>query len=58
MHQLGCKIYVFLSLKTSKGSILHRIEIKNLEGHSRFQKLQLDKQKPHMYLKFYNYQDC
>ena len=51
MHQPGGKIYVFRSFKTPKGSILKQIEMKIVRGHSRFQKLQTDKQKTHMHLK-------
>ena len=35
--------------------MLKQLEIKVLGSHSRFQKLQIDKQKNHMYLKLYNY---
>ena len=52
------KIYVFHSFETPKSSILKLLEIKILGGHSRFQKLQIDKQKTHMHLKVCNYQDC
>ena len=57
MHQPGGKIYVFRSFKTPKGNILKQQEIKIVGGHSRFQKSQINKQKTHMYLKRYNYQD-
>ena len=58
MHQPGGKIYVFRAFETPKSSILNQLEIKILGSHSRFQKLQIDKQKTHMYLKLCNYQDC
>ena len=52
------KTYVFRTLETLKSSILKELEIKILGSHSRFQKLQIDKQKTHMYLKLCNYEDC
>ena len=58
MHQPWGKIYVFRTFETLKSSILKQLEIKILSRHSRFQKLQIDKQKAHMYLKIGNYQDC
>ena len=58
MHQPGGKIYIFRSSEIPESSILKQLEIKIVVGHSRFQKLQIDKQKIHMHLKFSNYQDC
>ena len=49
-HQPGGKIYVFRTFETPKSCILKQLEIKSLGSHSRFQKLHIDKQKPHMYL--------
>ena len=37
-------------------SILKQLEIKIVGGHSRSQKLQIDKQKNYVNLKLYNYQ--
>ena len=54
----GGKIYVFGTLETPKSSILKQLEIQILGSHSRFQKIQIDQQKMHMYLKLCNYQDC
>ena len=52
------KIYIFHSFKTLESGILKQLEIKTVGGHSGFQKLQIDKQKTHTYLKLCNYQDC
>ena len=49
--QSGGKIYVFSSFKTPRSSIVKQIQIKILGDHSRFQNLQIDNQKTHMYLK-------
>ena len=44
IHQPGCTIYVFCNFRTPKNSILKQLEIKIVGDHSRFQKLQIDKQ--------------
>ena len=58
MHQPEGKTYVFRSSKTPKSSIWKQLETKIVRDHSRFQKLQMDKEKAHAYLKLCNYQDC
>ena len=47
----------FRNFETPKSSILKQLEIKILGSHSKFQKLQIDKQKTHLYLKLCNYQE-
>ena len=49
MHQPGGKIYVFRAFETPKSNILNQIEIEILGNHSRFQKLQIDKQKTYVF---------
>ena len=51
-------IYVFRTFETPKSSLLKQLGIKILGTHSIFQRLQIDKQKTHMYLKLRNYQEC
>ena len=58
IHQQGGNIYIFHSFETLKSSILKQLEIKIVGSHSRFQKLQKDKQKTHLYLKLCSYEDC
>ena len=51
-------IFLVRAFETPKSNILNQLEIEILGSHSRFQNLQIDKQKTHMYLKLCNYQDC